>query len=506
MWSQKQLADTVRLKAIDEMTEGIVRNKPDSGYALAQRMLDLALISGNKKYQAAAYFLEGRAYSYMPDFPKSLNSYQKSITLYSEIGDLKSKAKTMAYISGLYDYQREYEKAIDIAIQVLAIAHRIGDLERSAGVSKVLGHSYLKIGAYERAIDVFKNGLRDAEKVNDKISMAYFLNSIGDLYVEQREEAKALDYLNRSLQVGEEANDQMSIAGVYLVKGKNELYENNFFDAIEYLNKSLDIYEYIESQSSIGQTLYLIGRVHKEKEKFELALDYLDRAKKIAIETSFQAYYTDLLIQEGNIKLTQGMPSEAIQLCHETYKIAQTSNMIKEEHDACDCLYNAYKQQNNINEALLYHEKMTILTKRIELESTAKNLQNFEYFRTKLKDSIAAVERKRVEEARVSQVKAETKRRHGLQYTGILLVVILLFIIVFLSGKITIQPRVVKGLVVFTFLIFFEFILVLVSPAIGSFTNGEPAFMLLCNALLAILILPIHSFFEKMVKKKVSKA
>jgi len=505
VWNQPNLLDTVRLKAIDEMTEGVVRNNPDSGYVLAQRMLDLALTSGNIKYQANAHFLQGRAYSYMSDYPESLRSYEKSITLYSEIGDLKGKARTMAYVSGLYDYQLQYDKAIDNAIQVLAIANRIGDTERSAGVSKVLGHSYLKIGAYEKAIDVFKNGLRDAEKVNDKITMAYFLSSIGNLYVEQQEETKALEYLKIALQIGQEVNDQMSIADVYLYTGKNELNKDNFFDALEYFNKALSIYEDTDNRAGYGETLYYIGRVYKEKENFELALNYLDRAKKIAKQTSYRQYYTDLLIQEGSIKLAEGAPSEAIELCIETLEIAQTSNMIKEEHDACECLFNAYKALNQLNEALFYHEKMTFLTKRIELESTAKNLQNLEYFRTKLKDSIAKVERKRVEERRIAKERTNTNRRHKLQYSGISVFLLFLFVLVFMSGKFSLNKAMAKGLVFFAFLLLFEFVSVLLSPFIGSITSEEPAYMLLCNALLALIIVPFHALFSKIVKKKLNK-
>lgn len=505
IWNKTNIADTLRLKAMDRLMEATVRNKPDSSLILAVDMLNFAIASGSKKYEGSAHFFQGRAYSYIPDYKKSLVSYEKSIAIYKDIGDQQGLAKAMAYVAGLYDYQRQYNRAIGYAIKVLTISNRIGDIERIAGVSKVLGHSYQKIGAYERAIDVYQNGLMNAEKVNDTISITFFLNAIGHLYVEQRDEEKAMDYLERSLKLSSKAQDLQTMANYYTIKGINNLYNSNNSQALEHFNNALNMYEEVNSQTGVGGSLYYIGRVHKEQQDFELAVNYFERAKQISKQTSYQEYYNELLIHEGDIKLKQKKSLEAIELCDEALNNAQSSNMIKEERDACDCLYKAYKSQNNSIIALGYHEQMTALMRRIEKENTAKNLQSLEYFRTKLKDSIAKVEKKRIEDARLAEVEAETKRRHGLQYTGIFLFVILLFILIFISGKISLSPKNALRLIFFTFLLFFEFVLVLLSPIVGIITKGEPAFILLGNAVLALLIIPIHSFFEKIVKKSVSK-
>ncbi|MEK0371189.1 MAG: hypothetical protein QQN55_08565, partial [Nitrosopumilus sp.] len=66
--------------------------------------------------------------------------------------------------------------------------------------------------------------------------------------------------------------------------------------------------------------------------------------------------------------------------------------------------------------------------------------------------------------------------------------------------------RLAEGAVFFTFLLFFEFTLVLLDPYIDKWTGGEPAYKLAINAGLAGIIFPLHQFFETMLKQRILKA
>ena len=67
-------------------------------------------------------------------------------------------------------------------------------------------------------------------------------------------------------------------------------------------------------------------------------------------------------------------------------------------------------------------------------------------------------------------------------------------------GRLSIPIRLAEGLIFFTFLLFFEFTLVLLDPFIEMYSSGAPAMKLLFNAVLAALIFPLHSFFEGRIK------
>ncbi|MBL4577079.1 MAG: hypothetical protein JKX74_01325, partial [Flavobacteriales bacterium] len=72
-------------------------------------------------------------------------------------------------------------------------------------------------------------------------------------------------------------------------------------------------------------------------------------------------------------------------------------------------------------------------------------------------------------------------------------------------GKLSLPVKVAEGLIFFSFLILFEFILVLADPYVDNWTGGAPGLKLLINATIAALIFPLHAFFEARLKSKLVK-
>jgi putative effector of murein hydrolase len=78
-----------------------------------------------------------------------------------------------------------------------------------------------------------------------------------------------------------------------------------------------------------------------------------------------------------------------------------------------------------------------------------------------------------------------------------------LFGIVLSLGFIKVSPTIAEGIIFFAFLILFEFLLVFTEPYLEQYTNGEPIYNLLANAVLALLIFPVHAILEKLLKKRI---
>jgi len=67
-------------------------------------------------------------------------------------------------------------------------------------------------------------------------------------------------------------------------------------------------------------------------------------------------------------------------------------------------------------------------------------------------------------------------------------------------GFINVSQRMAEGIIFFSFLILFEFLLVLADPYIDAWSGGAPGIKLLFNASIAALIFPLHSLFERKLK------
>jgi len=126
---------------------------------------------------------------------------------------------------------------------------------------------------------------------------------------------------------------------------------------------------------------------------------------------------------------------------------------------------------------------------------------------------MAEQERKRLEEEQAQKEAAAKLRRDNLQYSGILIFLVLLFTLVTVvipsrrrrrGISRNIPPRLIEGMIFFSFLLFFEFTLVLLDPYIEQYSSGAPAIKLGFNALLAALIFPLHSMFENKLKKRIT--
>ena len=154
-----------------------------------------------------------------------------------------------------------------------------------------------------------------------------------------------------------------------------------------------------------------------------------------------------------------------------------------------------------------HYKKYSVAKDSLFNEEKSKDIGRLEQ---KHEFEIAEVQRKQKEEERKRQEAVAVGRRNILQYSGILLLLFLLFIGIFLFARkfkkihepktIRIYAKTLEISLFISFLIFFEFILVLLDPYTDTITGGEPAYKLLLNVILAGAIFPLHNFLEKKLK------
>lgn len=101
----------------------------------------------------------------------------------------------------------------------------------------------------------------------------------------------------------------------------------------------------------------------------------------------------------------------------------------------------------------------------------------------------------------VIEAMKETERindRNMIQYSGILLFIVLLFTTILLIAKFKVPFAFVDGLVFITFLLFYELILVVSEPWIDDWTSNIPIYKLGVNLTVAFMFIPFHRYEKKM--------
>ncbi|MFH1320910.1 MAG: tetratricopeptide repeat protein [Bacteroidota bacterium] len=466
----------------------------------------------------------------------ALDYYDKALEIWEELGKstkhkseiLNKKATTIGNIGIIFEKLGDYPatskyffERLKIKKELLKRFKRGGDTDKIWRVNQEIADSYDNIGlVYENhayytdaqeyyfiSLSLKKELLGQAESsqggkdpgdssaVKQKIrevkqGMAYSCNNIGinflrqgDLFREKGDTVQAFrDYTAaqnvffESLKINEEIKDKNGIAHSYnnigllysdmgdlsREKGNTAQASRNYSAALENYFESLKINKESGEKADIAGTYINIGLAYTKYGKYGDAVKYLKKGLEIAREAGFKqgikAAYIGLIDVNGTL---------------ENYK--------KE----CEYL----KLYSAINDTLFNEEKSNDLN---SMEAKHK----FEFEKMKRKAKV------------VAKVIAEAKRGERinyLQHSSSLIIIMLFFIAVFILTNLYIPVRLAEGIIFFTFLIFFNLILVLTAPYVETFTGGESGYKLAINASVAGIIIPLYQVFERRLKNRILK-
>ena len=115
----------------------------------------------------------------------------------------------------------------------------------------------------------------------------------------------------------------------------------------------------------------------------------------------------------GQTYVELGNFTRAMTYCKKGLTLAEELEQLPNQKEACNCLYLTYKASGNGSKALEYHEQMLVLNDSLQSEETAKKLQQMEFAKQVMADSLLQVEKDlQVEMAHQEQVRRKDKNRN----------------------------------------------------------------------------------------------
>jgi len=109
----------------------------------------------------------------------------------------------------------------------------------------------------------------------------------------------------------------------------------------------------------------------------------------------------------------------------------------------------------------------------------------------------------RIEQAKLEKYHAD--RRNTLQYSGIALFVLIIFLIILMNRKLQMSDKILDLMIFIFFLILFEASLVAFDPLIDHLARGEVLIKVICNSFLAFVIFTAHHFLEERMNRMISR-
>jgi len=431
-----------------------------------------------------------------------------ALTNASQIDSLESVLKTTnrdtVKVGVLNELLQEYrnkrpDKALEYGSQALTLAQKLNYNKGIARSLTDIGTVHLNLGNYVKTINYYLRSLKIYEEMDDRKGIAGNWIGIGSVYWYQGNYKKSVNYYLKALEIYGELEDKSGIAtslsGIGIAYDMQEKTE----EAISYYMQSLDIYKELGETKEIARTINNIGTVYHYKGNYEKAIDYFLQSLKMREEVDDKHGISTCLTNIGEVYKEQGDYQKAVEF------IEKSLSVTKEIGDKNGIKYNymvlseIFVRKDQFKQAYEFYQLFSGMKDSLFNEEKSKEIGKLE---AKYEMEKAEQELKRKEEEQVSILAEQTQRRNLLQYSGTLIFIVTLFITILFSGKLNIPIRFAEGGVFFTFLLVFEFLLVLTDPYIEQYTGGEPAYKLIINAGLAGLIFPLHSIAETQLKRR----
>jgi len=506
--------------------------KYDDGLKYGKSALELAKRLQFKNGMAFSYHIIGINYHNKGDFENALENYDKSLKIKEELGDKRGMAISYNNIGIVHANKGDYDKALEFYMRALSIREEIGvEHPNDVGNKKGMATSYNNIGLfhadkgnYEKALEFYFKSLKIMEELGDKNGMANSYNNIGLIHSNKGDYEKALEFYLKDLKITEELGGKNGMASTYNNIGIIYMNKDDYEKALEFYLKALKITEESGDKNAIAYTYNNIGVIHANKGDYEKALEFYLNSLKIREEIGEKKGIADSYINIGLLYSKEVQIERPLNKFPEARIYLNKGLQLSIEIGIKDFLKDVYEglsdldsMLGNYKSAYIYHQLHALYKDSLFNEETTKQIADMQTrYEADKKEKENSILRKnkeirilegkqKEEQERLFQEKIE--RRNRLQYSAIVLGLFVLFLGIFLFakryGKFTDgrdtpwRVSTINASLFIAFLIFFEFITVLIDPFIEKFTGGEPMFKLLLNAVLATIIFPIHHYLEK---------
>ena len=369
---------TVRIEALHRLARFFIANNPDSAYQLAQTEQSFAESMRDSNWIAFSLNLQGGALTASNDFPAALDRFYRMLDIRVAMKDTSGIAAAYNNIGNIYFYKGDYSGAIDFYTRSL-------HYEELKPKQSGLASSYLNIGSvyalqqeYDDALDYFKKALKLFRQIEDQNGIASALANMGNAY-------RSLDSLDLAM--------------------------SSYHEAEQLMTELKDDY-------GLSMTFLNLAELHRLKGDTDRMFDYFRRCEVIRQQLKDEFGLGILWTARGTAYDILGRQREALAECEKGLKVAEKFEALKEQQDACDCLYQAHKGLKQDKLALAYYERRDQLQDSMARDETLSKLRIMEFRKQVTQDSLAREAEKEVLAQKHKQQLRQSKRVRNVGLIG----------------------------------------------------------------------------------------
>ncbi len=402
---------------------------------------------------------------------------------------LLSKSDSVIILSEISHASTLLEKDENLAafkkyMHGLNLAEIAKDEKFQVTIQKRIGDFYVKVDQVEKAKDYYMKGLNLSKKLKDSAQELSIYQSMISLYLSEKDFASAREYLN----VLKQKEKQSSFYKRYVLSAETSIIAQEDIKKLpEFIRQNKELFSEYEKYGMQSELCRIKGLIFTVEKKNDSALYYLMRSKQTLNPNNLSAvlnwnnWYAYYLEQNSRYM-------DAAKYIDENVLIAKKMQSLSFEKTCYEYLDSMYikagnKEKEVTNKLLLFSIKDSL-----NKQQKANDLLGVEI----------DIENKR-NEREVVEKQIKTERRNNLQYMGISGAILFLFIALAAMGKFNVKPWFIRALGFLSFILLFEFIILLIDHQIHALTHGEPLPLLLIKIVIIAFLLPFHHWLEHKV-------
>jgi hypothetical protein len=446
----------------------------------------LAISKLEQLNEETASLLKNKAYAnrVMGKMNEALKYNEEAIS-YAELTNNDSLKITMqlSYANTLLAKDENF-KAFQRYMLALNLAETIDQQKLKMIIYQKIANFYSKIKQIEKSKDYYVKAIDQSKLLKDSAYEIAYLQEMIVLYAENKDFGIAKEYLKILQKRAGKNEDFLQYAASAEL---SIIYYEDEKNLPEFFKKNPDVFNSMKKYGMLYEYNRTKGIIYTYDKKMDSALYYINLSKKDVnpnnISNTMSWNSTFAFYLSKNNKYLEA--AKFLELNIPLAKQIQSLTAEKELYTNLDSMYikGGDKQKEVSNKLLLFTIKDSL-----DKQQKANDLLGVEI----------DLENKRSE--REKKLKDEKiLKRNNLQYTGIIAAIIALFIALAAMGKLKVKPWLIRALGFLSFILLFEFIILLIDAKLHELTHGEPLPILLVKIVLIAMLLPLHHWLEHKV-------
>lgn len=428
IWNDTDQPDTARLQAMDELTLNYyfrTKGDLDSSFFYCEQLIDTARAKASIRYEAIGLHNMASVELYRGNIDRSLELNQQSLALRKEIQDIRGIGRSLGNIGKIYGGLHNSKLALDYLNDALVHFEQVDDKALISFALNSIAAIYSTNGQYEQAIEIMSRSLTIIEDSGDVFMEIRTEITMANHYIQLQEYDKTKAYAELAIEKAKNNNFLAQELQGLLLLGNMLSTEGNHQEALQICEQVLSRTKAGEHGGSRNYAYTLMGWTYQEMGDYDNALLYYKEGIKIGRALNHPNVEYTNAIELGVVYQLKKDGKNGVKWCGEALALGEAAGSIKNQAEACKCLYESYKLLNNGTKALRYHERYLTLQDSLQIKEAGKKLQALEFQKMMLQDSIAKADEARlVQETHEHELRQKNRMRNLLGGGGLVLLLL----------------------------------------------------------------------------------